>query len=496
MEEKSGASRPNILLITTDSLRTDALRCMGSGFAHSPHLDRLAGEGVLFTQAHTASPVCMPARCSLLTGLHAPLHGCIENGVERYRDVPVFTDALKDLGYRTIMIGKTHFGPVPDSFDVQETASGEKNSGSRDFFAPLMEERGYRRASRYPNPVPEESCLDSLIVDRTLLHIEEAKREGVPFFAFCSILSPHSPIDPPGRWDGWYSPAEIPPPRFREGEWRELPPSLQALCGLPNLERADNFIGRMREAAGNVADGQDPEEMRRYRALYFDSAAYCDALVGRLLDYLERSGLRENTLVIFTSDHGQQLYDHGFNDKHNFYDESWRVPLILSLPSRLPSGEKREFASTTDLAPTILAAAGGSYEPANGFDLFTPLCKGLPNPRRHAAAVDFRFLALATRRWKLEYYLEESVVRLFDRQNDPGETRNCAEEAALEQVRSKLLTGLLAWRAQMTDISDLRARLSAGGPVAQRAIRALRGLSGRQCEETLSVLAGRVDAER
>lgn len=119
--------RPNILLITTDTQRTDTLHCMGSPFAFSPNIDRLAREGTMFTRAYTASPACMPARCSILSGLHTPLHGCTENGVMRYADMPVFTDALKQLGYHTIMVGKTHFGSIPESFDIRETVKGEKN---------------------------------------------------------------------------------------------------------------------------------------------------------------------------------------------------------------------------------------------------------------------------------------------------------------------------------------------------------------------------------
>ncbi len=110
----------NILLITTDSQRWDSLHCMGSEFAISPHLDRLASEGVLFENAHTSSPVCMPARCSLMTGVHAHVHGSIENGFHRHTHLPMLPDLLKAQGYHTIMVGKTHFDPVPESFCLEE----------------------------------------------------------------------------------------------------------------------------------------------------------------------------------------------------------------------------------------------------------------------------------------------------------------------------------------------------------------------------------------
>ena len=130
--------QPNILLITTDTQRWDTLRCQGSSFAISPNLDALAAQGVLFENAHTSSPVCMPTRCSLMTGVHTPVHGCIENGFSRYDHLPMLTDLLDEAGYHNIMVGKAHMGPVPDSFHVQRLTHGEKNRDADDFYAELL----------------------------------------------------------------------------------------------------------------------------------------------------------------------------------------------------------------------------------------------------------------------------------------------------------------------------------------------------------------------
>lgn len=480
--------RPNLLLITTDTHRVDALGCMGSPFAHSPSLDRLAREGVLFTQAHTAAPACMPARCSLMSGLHTPLHQCLENGMLPREDMPFFTEELERLGYITIMVGKTHFGPVPASFARRFVAEGEKGAESQDWFAARMKQAGYSRASREGSDVPEEYRLDSLIVDRTIACMGEAAAAQKPFFAFCSILSPHAPIDPPGEWAQKYGPADIPPASYQPGEWQGLPSLVREICGIPARE-GGSLPQRLEEARGNVADALSQEEIRRYKAAYYGSAAWCDHLVGRLMAYLEEARLRENTLVVFTSDHGQQLFDHGFNDKHNYYDQSMRVPLIMSMPSRLPQGERREFASATDIAPTLAAAAGGRYEAANGYDLFTPLCQGEPLPRNAAAASLYRCMALVTRRWKLEYYVDEDAVRLFDRQRDPGEDRDLAGEEAYEQVRDKLLRILLRWHAGLEDVGRQRRRQQQGGPVARRVAKRVQSRAGRDCEAILEEAA-------
>lgn len=204
--------KPNILLITTDSQRCDSVGCMGSQHAVSPNLDRLAAEGVLFEQAHSSSPVCAPARCSLLTGLHTPIHGCIENGVRRRIDLPVFPDALAETGYTNIMVGKAHFDPIPQSFQVCHTTRGEKGGGGDDFYAEHIRRHGYRRSSAYPNPIPPELFIDAYIADVTIREMSAATKSGkTPFFAFCSMLSPHSPMDPPGEWATIMDDAMLPP---------------------------------------------------------------------------------------------------------------------------------------------------------------------------------------------------------------------------------------------------------------------------------------------
>ena len=434
----------NILLITTDTQRTDTLGCMGSSFAFSPHLDRMAREGVLFTQAHTVSPACMPARCSLMSGQYPQLHGCVENGISPRASMPFFTQNLKALGYRNIMVGKTHFGDIPDSFDEVYAAKGEKDGVTRD----------------------EQSHTDSLICDRAIASMENARQNAAPFFAFCSILSPHSPIDPPGRWANYYRQEDIPDARYHHREWETLPDIIRSICGIPNQAPDRTLDQRFIEAQGNIAENLTDEEICTIKALYYGSAAYCDALVGRLLDYLDQSGLRENTLVIFTSDHGLQNFDHGFNDKHNYYDETLRIPFIMSMPGTLPEGKKYDFASTIDIASSIVAAAGGHYCEGNGLDLFTPLAQGMAPPRNAAISISYQSMAVTTERWKLEYYLTDSLIRLFDRKNDPGELHNLAlEEPA---VKDKLLRILLEWNAQLIDVAGLKSALHPGGPVARR----------------------------
>ncbi len=478
-------NRPNILLITTDTQRCDTLACMGSPHAVSPSLDRLAREGVLFDNAHTASPVCSPARCSLLTGLHTPVHGCIENGIGRRTDLMVFPDLLAGAGYHNIMVGKTHFGPVPDSFHARFVLRGEKNQDADDFYAEHIRRHGYGRATGHPNPVPPELFVDAYCADVTMREIDRAVDENKgPFFAFCSLLSPHGPIDPPGAWADLYSDRPLPGTDEPEARVADQPAQMRRLLGM-----AEDVV------AGRVArGGSDAERRKAQRRLYYGLAAYCDAQVGRLLEHLDRRGLRQNTLVIFSSDHGSTRFDHEFEDKHNYYDASWRVPLLLSMPGTLPQGEKRDFAVWNDLTATILGAAGLSSPVVQGFDLFDPLRQGQPSPRRCAVGTLFLSCALATRRWKLEYYFDEGRGRLFDRANDPRERNDLYASADHRPVRDALQHALLTWRCETADIGGLQDRCGGGGPVAKRVARWVKETSGLDAERRLNDRAQAVDA--
>ncbi|CAG7614611.1 sulfatase [Paenibacillus allorhizosphaerae] len=464
---------PNIVLITTDSQRWDTLRCMGSPFAISPHLDKLASEGVLFEQAHTSSPVCSPARCSLMTGLHTPIHGCIENGIRRKHPLPMFPDLLKEQGYTNLMIGKTHFGSVPDSFDIIHEVTEKSNDGD-DAYAKHIRSHGYpRKSSGVPNPVPESLFMDAFLVDTAISEIERAVAEGQgPFFAFCSLVSPHEPFDPPGRFAELYDSTVLPPIRYEEGEISAFPLHLKKLLGLMADDTGErpvrNGLKHLHEQSGRSDRDERLKEVDRIRKLYYGSAAYCDEQIGRLIAYLDRSGLRENTLILFTSDHGLQMFDHGFNDKHNYYDASWRIPFIMSMPGTLPAGEKRDFAIWNDIPATLLAAAGTSSPYIQGFDLFTPLAQGLPSPRRCAVATLYKSAAIATERWKLEYYFEERKGRLFDRLADPTEHSDLYERPEYGEIRNLLVQTLLSWRSDLVDVNELIRSTSGGGPVARR----------------------------
>jgi arylsulfatase A-like enzyme len=470
-------NKPNILLITTDTQRCDTLNCMGYDFAKSPNLDRLAREGVMFTQGHTTSPVCGPTRCSLITGVHPPIHEAIENGMKRREDLAVFPDALAEAGYTCIMSGKTHFGNLPASFTIDHSTSGSHNAKGQDAYTEKLKEHGFDdRPRTYPHDVPDDLFYDGYTTTMALEGIDEAvsSRPDAPFFAFCSMLSPHGPLIPPGDWGDAYANEDL--PEFPRNPSTESEP-----------EHAQKLLG----LRGNREKSED--EINEIRRLYYGLSAYIDYQVGRMLDYLDEKGLAENTLVIFTSDHGIDLYDHGFDNKHVYYDNTWRVPFLMRLPGQIEAGVTREFALWNDIPATILGAAGLTSDLIQGFDLFNPAVAREASPRRCAVSTLYKSCALATRRWKLEYYFEEGTCRLFDREKDPGEHTDLSTSAGHAGVRAAMIEALLAWRGDIVNTEYLKAHTNGNAPVANRVTGFVKEISGRQPEERLNRRAEEID---
>lgn len=443
--------QPNILLIVTDTQRCDTLKCMGNPHAISPNIDRLAAEGVLFENAYTSSPVCEPARCSLLTGVHTPVHGMIENGQDRYTHLKTLPDILKEQGYKNIMTGKQHFGQLPESFNIVYDSNDYE-----EYLKNVCIDKSQSR--KFPVEIPEQHMYDRFYVNKTIEAIDQIQKKGSgPFFAFCSLYLPHSPLTPPDKWFNMHKNIPLPEIKYKKGEEQSLPEHEKMLLGILKENRIfeneniDSFEYWKREAIGLTFDEKYKHYIEDLRRQYYSFASYADSLVGDLINYLDKNKLRENTLVIFTSDHGQQYFDHGFNDKHNYYDESWRIPFIMSMPGKLPADETCDFAIWNDIPTTILAAAGASCWSMQGYDLFTPLTNGKQSPRNHAVATLYKSAAIATKRWKFEYYFEEGKGRLFDRKNDPSEYTDLYHNSAYNELRSELLQALLTWRCDLTD---------------------------------------------
>src|SRR6266542_3142884 len=378
--------RPNILLITTDQQRYDCVGANGNPLITTPNLDRLATAGARFEQCYIQNPVCMPSRASLLTGRYCQNHGVRKNGAPLDPDQPNMAKALLAAGYHTASIGKIHliphFGrdyeqPHPSrEYGFKTMINSDEPGCYRDAYirwverehpehldavrAPVPVPPGYEMPEQYkaypPAPAGGRGLLDGRRLDAPaeVSHSAWVATESIrflreraagaasgeePFFLHAGIYAPHPPLFAPEPYDTMYDPATLPLPLRREGELEDKP---------------SHFRGGARRNL-EVTDA----EWQRAKAFYYGMVSLADAQIGRILAALDELGLAENTIVVFTSDHGEALGDHYQTGKGpTNYDSIVRVPLIVRGPG-VPAGRRvAGLVEHVDVAPTLLEAAG------------------------------------------------------------------------------------------------------------------------------------------
>lgn len=442
-------AKPNILLLFTDQQRFDTIGALGNPVIRTPALDRLCREGVAFTSAYSPSPVCVPARCSLHYGQYPMRTGCYDNAWKMPEDRPSFMQVLAEAGYRTHGIGKCHF--TPDSwalrgFQTRETQEEVPARSSDDYtrwleaegWGELPEPHGVRGEMYY---VPQVSQLPARlhptqwIGDRSVAFVEQQRRSDRPWLLFSSYIHPHPPFAPPAPWHKLYRSFNLPPPNV-PGD----PESLQT------------YANRHQNRYKYRDQGIDRQLVQNMKAHYYACISFIDFQIGRVLDALEATGQRRDTLILFATDHGELLGDYNCFGKRSMHDSCARVPLLAALPGRFEGGRRCGCpASLVDIMPTVLSAAG--IAPA-GLDL-----DGVDLAALQAGAVDraavysqYRsggtaIYTAVTDAWKYAYSAPDQREYLFDRKADPGETRNCAGQAATSAVVDRLRAQTLAWLA-------------------------------------------------
>jgi arylsulfatase len=422
-----GALRPpNILLLFCDQLRADVLGCYGHPFAVTPAIDGLAARGTVFDSAYTPSPVCVPARCSLVFGAEPGETGCHDNGFPMPGDPPSLMSRLADQGYRTHGVGKMHFsGRPPERWGFHTRDVGEEfGTAAGDDYVRFLAERGYGHVERphglrsemyylpQLSPVPEQLHYSHWVADRSLDFLRTRPRDQ-PFFLWSSFIHPHPPFAPPSPWHRLYPPALMPDPR--------RPPSGAELLTVHNIKQ-------------NRYKFRDGGEDRRLRQLiiayYLACVSFVDAQIGRILAALAATGELADTLVLLSADHGEFLGDYGCFGKRSFLDPAARVPLVCTGPG-FPPGRSRALASLIDVLPTLLAAAGEREGAA------TREGRPLQDAGQAARTAVYGqlqrgevglYLAM-TRRWKYVYSAADRREYLLDRVRDPHETMNLAYNA-------------------------------------------------------------------
>lgn len=480
-------SRPNILLITSDQQHWDTLGVTNPRIK-TPALDRLAREGTNFTRAYCNNPVCSPSRSTIITGLYPAWHGCWTIGVKLPEDVPTVGDIFSRHGYSTTLIGKAHFQPLatrPGSesiecqptlrdldfwrnfhgpwygFEHVETArmhGDEAHVGQH--YAIWMEEKGLknwrdyfqswpadkqRAPRRLSWDLPREFHYTTWTAERTIANIEESARENKPFFLWSSFHDPHPPYLVSEPWASMYDPEQMQPGCKVEDELDHMPPHFR------KTQESNPDFSMYKETYANHGFSShltDETSLKKKMAVYYGMISFMDQQIGRILDKLDELGIADNTLVVFSTDHGHFLGQHGLAAKGAFhYEDLLRLPFIVRYPNHVPANSTGDsLQSLVDLAPTFLAAAGieipGLMQGVNQLDVWS----GKSSSARDHVIVENRhqptMVHLRTYiddRYKLTVYRDKEYGELFDLEKDPGEIRNRWDDPDYAQIKCEVM---------------------------------------------------------
>jgi arylsulfatase A-like enzyme len=520
---------PNILLIIADQLRADHLGCYGNSLIETPHIDSLAARGTRFDRFYAANPLCMPNRASLLTGRMPSLHGVRRNGIPLSHAERTFVSQLRDQGYQTALFGKAHFqhygmsastaaqwtpqseartypGRLSDyeneligrwrsdpgfstklpyyGFEHVELCLYHGDMVEGDYarwLAARAPELAARRGSAHALPdsryqcrdawrtrVPVELYSSAYIAERAAQWLEQRASAGnpsAPFFAMCSFPDPHHPLTPPGKYWDMYAPEEI-----------QLPASFSKRSHLPPIDyiHASSAGGRI-HASNHHPYAPDEREARQAIALTYGMISNIDDAIGRVLETLQTLNLSENTIVAFTSDHGDFMGDHGVMLKAPMHFQGLiRVPFVLADPR---AAERASVVSgtcgTLDIAATLLDAADSkSYNGLQGMSL-GPAARGASQFSGHDVLVEsetasllfgrpqpYKLRTLLSEQWRITVSNDPGLCELYDLSQDPNETDNLWASPTMRSVREALMQRLLSCMMEHAEASP--TALSAG----------------------------------
>ncbi len=495
--------RPNIIFIMSDDHAYQAISAYDQRLISTPNIDRIAKAGILFTNASVTNSICAPSRATILTGKHSHLNGKVDNHFKFDTTNITFPQILQANGYQTAMFGKLHFGNSPKGFDQFKILPDQGNYYNPDF---ITKNNGNIQVKGY---------VTDIITDMTLDWLKEERSPDKPFMLMYLHKAPHrswlmaerhleemtlkSYPEPKTLFDdyagrtapakeaemniltsmSWSGDNKIYPAvmdslkipeigfdkqRFK-AEMGRLDPSQKA-----NFEKVyDRINAEFQKAYPSMADQDKMRwKFQRYMQDYLGTIRAVDENVGRLLDYLEANHLMENTIIVYTSDQGFYLGEHGWFDKRFIYDESFKTPLMVSWPGKIKPGQKSDaLVQNLDFAQTFLDAAGVPAPKDMQGQSLIPLMLGkswnrdavyyhyYEYPAEHMVN---RHYAIVTKKYKLiHYYFSADTWELIDREKDPLELKNVYDDPAYASIRKTLHRQLEALRSKYKDsqtISD------------------------------------------
>jgi arylsulfatase A-like enzyme len=487
-------SAPNILLITSDQQHWNTLG-IDNPKIKTPALDRLAREGTVFDRAYCNNPVCSPSRSTIITGLYPSWHHCWTIGVKLPEDVPTVGDVFQKHGYATTLVGKAHFQPLASTpeqeslecqpklrdldfwrkfqgpwygfqhIELARNHADESHAGQH--YGAWMEDKGLKNWKDYFVPwpaegkehkrsgswdLPEEFHYTTWTAERTIADIEKQTKVGKPFFLWSSFHDPHPPYLVSEPWASMYRPEDMEPGKFVPGEFDRMPPhfkktqeqspdySMYQETSFPN-HGLHSHLGIVQE-----------KQLKRDMAIYYGMTSFMDQQIGRILDSLDRLGIADNTLVVFTTDHGHFLGQHGLGAKGPFhYEDVLRLPFIVRYPGKVPAGKRNSsLQALIDLPSTFLSAAGIPIPGLmQGVDQMDVWCGNKPQARDHVivenrhqpTAVHLR--TFIDQQYKMTLYRDQAYGELFDLKNDPNEVQNRWDDPSFAKIKCDLMNRFL-----------------------------------------------------
>jgi arylsulfatase A-like enzyme len=471
------APKPNIVYIMTDDHASHALSCYGSKINFTPNLDRIANEGMLFQNSFCTNSICAPCRAVVLTGKFNHLNGVIDN-VERFDgSQQTFPKLLQEAGYQTAMIGKWHLKSEPTGFNYWNVLPGQGV-----YYNPVLIEMGVRKE--------HAGYVTDIITDFALNFLKNRDKKK-PFCLMYHHKAPHRNWQPGPKYLKLYDNVNIPEPdnlfddyanRGRAAKEQDM--SIEKTLNnndlklvpprnlTPEQKQAwDESYGPKNEAF-RKADLQGKDLIRwkyqRYMKDYLRCIASVDENVGRLLDFLDRENLSKNTVVVYTSDQGFYLGDHGWFDKRFIYEESLRMPLLIRYPQEVKPGSVNDaLVQNLDFAPTFLDYAGVKIPPDMQGRSLRPTLKGkTPHNWRKSIYYHYyeypavhsvkRHYGLRTKRYKLiHFYYDIDEWELYDLMKDPREMNNVYNDPANTKIIQDLHGELQRLRKQYGDSDEL-----------------------------------------
>lgn len=434
-------TQPNILLILTDQQRADTLGFLGQTPCKTPHLDRLAAEGLCFENTITPSPLCTPSRAALFTGHYPSERAMMSNDGSALQRCDML-DHFRAGGYQVNYAGKWHLGEdniasFTDRHAGDSTAIYSQWCLDQGLNDGWMFNDPATRSARPPHMSTPKVHRQDLPVDKTneayitrfAIDMLRTRDPDRPFFQVCSLNGPHPPFMIPDPWFSMYDPADVPAPENFGPQPCEHPVHTSSYYRDLFHDQGDDFA-----------------DWRAAYAVYWGFVSMVDHFIGQLLQALQEEGLMDETLIVFTSDHGENLGAHGLWQKMVPFEESLRVPLLIRLPGNGPTGRRNRPASLIDIAPTLAAACGLTGGTWRGRDLLSP--DTAKEPDRFAMhtplgdwmkVTDWRMIQRGT----LKYIWHRGQgEELFDLAKDPGECHNIATNPDAAVHLSDLRAGL------------------------------------------------------